>query len=64
MPGASYRRLYRGQAWRRTARLVLLRDGARCQVTPGCPNRAGQAHHIVSAHELWLLGWCTLCSST
>jgi hypothetical protein len=64
MPGASYRRLYRGQAWRRTARLVLLRDGARCQVTPGCPNRAGQAHHIVSAHELWLLGWCPLCSST
>ena len=49
---ADYRALYGTSLWRKTSRMVVLRAGGRCEVTPGCPRPARTADHIVSA---WLL---------
>jgi 5-methylcytosine-specific restriction endonuclease McrA len=46
-----YRSLYQGRRWRLLSKQVLLRDGFRC-ATPGCPNRADTADHVISA---WVL---------
>jgi hypothetical protein len=37
--------------WRRVRKRVLVRDGYRCQVEPGCPIPATVADHIVPVYQ-------------